>query len=89
MPLLIDTASSARRLTSDQFQRWAQDRAVFVSSVMDEFMSERALVADALRDLGLRPILFEELGGRDDNAEQAFLSGVDQSDIYVGVMDGD
>lgn len=86
MTLVIDSASAARRLNSDEFNTWARDRKIFVSSVMEEFEHERRELAAALRDLGMQPIIFEALGGQDDDAEAAFLAGVDQSDVYLGII---
>lgn len=86
MPLLIDTSSSARQLSDSELGHWAQGRGVFVSSVMDELAFERRALADSLNALGMQVILFEDLGGRDDSAEQAYLTGVAQAEIYIGLI---
>ncbi len=54
---------------------------------MDELASERRALADSLDELGFGPILFEDLGGRDENAETAYLAGVAQAEIYLGLVD--
>ena len=36
--------------------------------------------------MGSRPVLFEEFGGRDADPEQAYLSEVESSDIFVGIL---
>ena len=46
----------------------------------------RQQVADALRDAGFSVVVFEDLGGRDEDAERAYLDGVARSDIYIGVL---
>jgi uncharacterized protein DUF4062 len=84
--LLIDTSSAARQLSEQELRQWADGRAAFISSVMDELATERRAVADGLGELGMRPILFEDLGGRDDSAEQAYLAGVAQSELYIGLI---
>lgn len=76
MALLIDFAGATRRLSDDEFAAWAQGQAVFLSSVMGEFAGERRAVAERLEALGLTVRWFEEFGGRDDNAEAAYLSEV-------------
>lgn len=79
-------ASAVRRLGAEDFRRWAAGRTVFLSSEMRELGELRRVVADALRDTGFSVVMFEDLGGRDENAERAYLDGVARSDIYVGVV---
>lgn len=86
MALLIDGASAARQLDEIEFRTWCDGRGVFISSVMDELATERRELAEALRELGLRPVLFEDLGGRDETAQQAYLAGVAQAEVYVGII---
>jgi hypothetical protein len=86
IPLIIDSASAARRLTGEALRAWAEDRTVFISSEMQDLGDIRRRLADALRDLGLRVVMFEDLGGRDEDAQTAYLSGVEQSDIYLGIV---
>lgn len=85
-PLVVDRASSAVRLSDAQVAEWAADKRVFISSVMEGLGEERRVVAEAVRDLGCRPVWFEEFGGRDQDPEQAYLSEVDSSHIYVGIL---
>jgi hypothetical protein len=86
MSLLIDGASAARQLDESEFRDWCDGRGVFISSVMDELGTERRALAEALRKLGLRPILFEDLGGRDETAQRAYLAGVAEAEVYVGII---
>jgi hypothetical protein len=53
---------------------------------MGELGELRERLAAVLRDLGFTVIYFEDLGGRDENAETAYLDGVARSDIYLGVI---
>jgi len=53
---------------------------------MDELATERRAVAAMTEELGMRAILFEDLGGRDESAETAYLAGVAQAEIYVGLI---
>jgi hypothetical protein len=59
---------------------------VFVSSEMKDLAGERRALADALRGIGLNVVMFEDLGGREDDAEIAYLDGVARSDIYLAVI---
>lgn len=86
MALIIDTASAARRLGGEALRTWAEHHAVFISSEMELLGDVRRQLAGALRDLGLRVVMFEDLGGRDEDSETAYLAGVDQSDIYLGIV---
>jgi len=84
--LLVDTASAVRRLDPDEFARWAATHTVFLSSEMRALGALRAVVAAALRQAGFSVVMFEDLGGRDEDAERAYLDGVARSDIYVGIV---
>jgi hypothetical protein len=53
---------------------------------MGELKEERRSVAGALRAMGLSVVMFEDLGGRDDDPETAYLDGVARSDIYLGII---
>jgi hypothetical protein len=86
MPLIVDMASASRRLEPAEFARWAATRTVFLSSEMRELGPLREVVASRLREAGFSVVLFEDLGGRDEDAERAYLDGVARSDIYVGVL---
>ncbi|WP_445152217.1 DUF4062 domain-containing protein [Baekduia sp. Peel2402] len=84
--MIIDNASATRRLGAEDFRRWAETRTVFLSSEMRDLGPLRARVADALRDAGFSVVVFEDLGGRDEDAERAYLDGVARSDIYIGIL---
>ncbi|MBW3576165.1 MAG: DUF4062 domain-containing protein [Actinobacteria bacterium] len=84
--LIIDRAAAAARLSREQVRDWAADKRVFISSVMDGLEDERRAVAEAIRELGAEPIWFEEFGARDQDPEQAYLSEVELSDVYVGIL---
>lgn len=75
-----------RRLPHDKFERWAATRTVFLSSEMRELEGLRRTVGDALRAAGFTVVMFEDLGGRDEDAERAYLDGVARGDLYVGVI---
>jgi hypothetical protein len=84
--MFVDTASVQRRLDPDAFARWAATRTVFLPSEMRELGELRRTVASALRDAGFSVVVFEDLGGHDEDAQRAYLDGVARSDIYVGVV---
>jgi hypothetical protein len=73
-------------MSGTELERWAQDHTIFISSEMELLKPERQELANALRGLGMRVVMFEDLGGRDETAERAYLDGVARSDIYVGVI---
>lgn len=83
--LVIDR-SVPETLDDSEVRAWAQNQTVFVSSVIVGMGAERAAVAALVERLGARAVLFERLGGRDDDAETAYLEGVRASDIYVGIL---
>lgn len=53
---------------------------------MADTHEERGAAAEAVRGRGGRPVLFEEFGGRDDDAEAAYLGEVERSDVYLGIL---
>jgi hypothetical protein len=59
---------------------------VFVSSAMADTSQERAAVARVVAELGATPVWFEEFGGRDADAEEAYLAEVDSSTIYAAIL---
>lgn len=84
--LTVDRAAAAVQLSRDDVRAWAADKRVFISSVMHGLEAERRAVADAIRELGAEPIWFEEFGARDQDPEEAYLSEVDLSDVYAGIL---
>jgi Domain of unknown function (DUF4062) len=84
--LVIDRMSSARRLADDELRAWAETQGVFISSVMSELATERRELATTIEGLGATPVLFEDFGGRDEGAQEAFLSGVARCDVYLGIV---
>ncbi|MHB8694987.1 MAG: DUF4062 domain-containing protein [Solirubrobacteraceae bacterium] len=86
MSLIVDFAAATRRLDDDEFEVWAQGQTVFLSSVMSELASERRAVAEHLEPIGFSVRWFEEFGGRDDNAEDAYLSEVRSCTICLGLL---
>jgi hypothetical protein len=85
-PLIIDRASSAIQLADDEVRAWAAAQRVFVSSVIEGMGDERRAAADAIIEVGAEPVWFEGLGGRDQDAEQAYLAEVAASNTYVGIL---
>jgi hypothetical protein len=85
-PLIIDRAAAAELPSPDAIKEWAREKRAFVSSVMSELADERQAVAAGVRAAGLRPVMFEEFGGRDADPEEAYLAEVEASDIYIGIL---
>lgn len=84
--LIVVDRSLPEALDDAEVRAWARDQTVFVSSVIVGMEAERAAVAGVVERLGAQPMLFERLGGRDDDAQTAYLEGVRASDIYVGIL---
>lgn len=84
--LLIDRAAAAELPSPESVREWAGEKRAFISSVMGELAQERQAVADAVRSVGSRPVLFEEFGGRDADPQEAYLAEVEGCDIYIGVL---
>jgi hypothetical protein len=84
-PLLIDR-SLPEPVSDAEVRSWMATQTGFVSSVMSGMTQEREAAAEAVEQLDGKVVLFERLGGRDDDAETAYLDGVRASDIYLGVL---
>ena len=64
---------------------------IFISSVQKEFANERQMLCnyirqDAMLSKFFDPFLFEELPAIDLSAQQAYLSEVNNSDIYLAIL---
>lgn len=59
---------------------------VFVSSRMTELATERMVVKEVIREMGLVPILFEDLNPKARPSEEVYLDGVRRSQIYLGLF---
>lgn len=84
--LLVDRAAATELPSPEAVREWAREKRAFISSVMGELRDERPAAAAGVRAVGLRPILFEEFGGRDADPEDAYLSEVEGADIYIGIL---
>ncbi|MFZ1010706.1 MAG: DUF4062 domain-containing protein [Candidatus Sulfotelmatobacter sp.] len=73
---LIDRAAAAELPSADAVREWAGEKRTFISSVMAELTAERQAVAAGIRAVGMRPVTFEEFGGRDADPEEAYLAEV-------------
>jgi hypothetical protein len=85
--LEIDKAAAAARLSETDLRAWAQGQRVFISSVMAELSHERAAVAKAISEFGADAVWFEDFGGRDDDAQIAYLGEVRTCSVYLGILD--
>lgn len=83
----VDVSATAARPSFEAVRAWAEDQRVFVSSVMDGMTAERRAVVAGVEAVGAEPVWFEGFGGRDDDAQVAYLSEVASSTVYVGVLD--
>lgn len=83
--LLIDQRSASLAAAGEDVRAWASGRRVFVSSLITDMPDERAAVRAAIESVGATAVMFEDLGAQDISAEQAYLSGVRSSEVYVGM----
>jgi hypothetical protein len=83
--VIIDTTAGARRANPDRLREWLAAQRVFLSSAMGDTASERRAVAEAVEGEGARAVWFEEFG-RDAEAEEAYLTEVDSSTVYLGIL---
>jgi Domain of unknown function (DUF4062) len=84
--ILIDRAAAAELPSADEVREWARSKQVFISSVMSELPAERQAVANAVRTVGLVPVMFEEFGAREADAEEAYLAEVESAEIFIGIL---
>ena len=85
-PLVIDRAAAAELPPPEAVREWAHGKRAFISSVMSELPAERQAAAAAARAVGVAPVMFEQFGGRDADPGDAYLSEVETSDIYLGIL---
>lgn len=85
MAVLVDSTAAARRADPGRAREWLGEQRVFISSTMGDTAAERRAVADVIEEMGARAVWFEEFG-RDADAEEAYLTEVDASTIYIGIL---
>jgi hypothetical protein len=83
--VIIDLSAAARRPDPERLREWLADQRLFISSAMGDTSPERQSVAAIVEQEGARAVRFEEFG-RDADAEEAYLTEVDSSTIYVGIL---
>lgn len=59
---------------------------VFVSSVMNDFATERGVAKAAIESIGLSPVMAEEFGARPYSSKSACVDGVRESDCYLAIF---
>ncbi len=64
---------------------------IFISSVKSEFATERRLlhnyiISEALLGKFFTPFIFESMPATDSTPQQAYISEVEQCDIYIGLI---
>lgn len=84
--LIVDRQAAAMSPSDADVRTWAAGERVFISSVMASLTKEREAVASAIETIGAEPVWFENFGGRDQDATEAYLTEVASSTIYVGVL---
>lgn len=84
--LLIDEQAATLALGAQDLAAWGARQRVFVSSLITDMPAERDAARRAIESFGATPVMFEDLGGQDVSAEDAFLAGVRTSNIYVGLL---
>jgi Domain of unknown function (DUF4062) len=84
--LLIDRAAAAARPDDQAISDWGTDQRVFVSSVIDGYEEYRQAAVAAIEAVGAEAVWFERFGGRDSDPNEAYLSEVRSSTVYVGLL---
>lgn len=84
--LLIDRAAAAARPDDQAIRDWAADQRMFVSSVIDGYEEYREAAVAAIEAVGAEPVWFRGFGGRDSDPNEAYLSEVRSSTVYVGLL---
>lgn len=82
--LIIDRRAVPKALSDQQFREWMTGRPIFISSVMDDEMNPaRAALRGWIYEWGGEPVMWEEITPRDQSAQNAYLTGVERSDVFV------
>lgn len=85
--LIVERIGGAPRLSDDAFRAWMAGRPIFVSSTMDDEMSPlRSVVRDALEAWAAEPVMWEGITPRDERPADAYLAGVDRSEMLVALV---
>ena len=61
-------------------------KKVFISSVIEGFSDERDAVKSAIESLDMLPVMAENFAAKPYSPQLACLEGINQSDIYVGIL---
>jgi hypothetical protein len=83
--VIVDASAAARRADPERVRAWLAEQRVFISSAMADTAAERSAAAGAIQEEGAHAVWFEEFG-RDADAEEAYLTQVDSSTIYVAIL---
>lgn len=83
--LLVDQRSASLAASEQDVRAWSSGRRVFVSSLITDMPEERSAVRASIGTIGATPVMFEDLGPLDVSADQAYLTGVRSSEVYVGM----
>jgi hypothetical protein len=87
LPLLFDRQAAAAQPSTTAVRAWAGAQRVFVSSLITDLHAERDAARVAIQSVGALPVMFErDLGAQDVPADRAYLDGVRESRIYVGIF---
>lgn len=87
LPLLFDRRATAAQPDAGAVRAWGGAQSVFVSSLITDLKQERDATRVAIQSVGALPVMFEhDLGAQDIPAERAYLDGVRESGIYVGIF---
>ncbi len=84
--MIIDRQAPALEPEQGRVRQWLADQRVFISSAIGDTGPERRQVAAAVAATGATPVWFEDFGGIDADAEEAYLTEVDFSSVYVGIL---
>jgi hypothetical protein len=88
MGLIIEGILPSRTPSDMDIKDYFQGKRVFISSTMLDMQPERHAVGRAILEIGATPVNFESpvVTPSPYDSRQAYLHGVETSDIYVGIF---
>ena len=81
--LILDRSAVPTPIDDDQFRAWMSHHRIFVSSLMGEMTPFRTAVRSWMHESGGHPVMWEEITPQDERSQDAFIEGVNQSDVFV------
>src|SRR5687768_4827352 len=82
--LIVDRSAVPTPIDDSQFRAWMSRHRIFVSSLMDDEMTPfRTAVRSWIHESDGHPVMWEEITPQDERSQDAYIEGVNQSDVFV------